>query len=142
MTPALDIALAIYQRPTLVGRARRQALPGGLDALIQLAASNAKVAEAGDAQGALHRAAAGFYVQQVLFAPGVDAWRTLGVEPGASREQVRRNYLALMRWLHPDRRCGTGWDGVYAARVTAAWRSVREHYSENMDDVKNPSLEM
>lgn len=127
MSPAVDIALALYRRPTLVPLARAQPLPDGVDELIAIASGTGCPPDAGNAVAPEQlREAAKFFVQQILFAPGVDAWRTLGVDAGAAFARVRSNYLALMRWLHPDRHQPGAWDAVYVARINAAWNELRQ----------------
>ncbi|MBS7458540.1 J domain-containing protein [Coralloluteibacterium stylophorae] len=124
----MEVALALYRRPTLVPLARAQALPAGVEELLAIASGAAR-ASATAADGVPPdqlRDAAKFFIQQILFAPGGDAWRTLGVEAGAAFARVRSNYLALMRWLHPDRHQPGAWDAVYVARVNAAWNQLRQ----------------
>lgn len=64
------------------------------------------------------------YLQLVLFAEDSDCFRVLGVQPGASTEQMRDHMRWLLRWLHPDRNEGE-WESVYAERVISAWREAK-----------------
>ena len=68
--------------------------------------------------------AAAFYLQQLLFAPGTDSYRVLGVNPGADDARIKEHYRWLVRWLHPDRNADD-WDTIYTDRVTRAWQQLR-----------------
>ena len=63
--------------------------------------------------------------------PLADAYRTLGVKPGASKSAVRRAYHALAKKYHPDilRASGASEREVFEAtekmsRVNAAWNII------------------
>ena len=58
----------------------------------------------------------------MLFA-GAEPARVLGVEPGASRAQMRIHLRWLMRWLHPDHN-PAAWRSAFADRVLTAWHEV------------------
>ena len=51
-------------------------------------------------------------------------YRVLGATPEASPQDLRRNMALLMTWLHPDKN-PSGERAVLAARVTAAWDTLR-----------------
>jgi hypothetical protein len=70
------------------------------------------------------REAAVFYVQQVLFAPGADSYRVLGVDSDADDDRIKEHYRWLVRWLHPDRN-PDAWEAIYADRVNRAWQDLR-----------------
>jgi hypothetical protein len=70
------------------------------------------------------RDAAAFYIQQVMFAVGSDSYRVLGLDAGASDEQLKSHHRWLTRWLHPDRN-RDDWEAVYSERVNRAWQDLR-----------------
>jgi hypothetical protein len=81
------------------------------------------------------REAAGFYIQQVMFASGSVSYRIIGVDADVSDERLREHYRWLARWLHPDRNRDQ-WEAVYADRVNRAWQDVRtverrQHYDQS-----------
>ena len=62
-----------------------------------------------------------------------DPWAALGLEPGASPEEAKRRYRALVRALHPDRMIARGVPDearklaeARLAAVTAAYGEIRE----------------
>ena len=70
------------------------------------------------------RAAAGLYLQHVVFAPNADHYRALAVEQGAPQATLREQVAWLMKWLHPDR-AASDWEAVFAQRVLAAWNELK-----------------
>ena len=50
-----------------------------------------------------------------------DHYQTLGVEPSASREDIRAAYRQLMQMIHPDRNPGNRQAEAWAQRVNAAY---------------------
>jgi hypothetical protein len=126
--PALEQALACHRAPGLLAAAHSRPLPEGMLLLLRLAAGDqAMAAQCAQASGESETEvaeAAAFFIQQVMFAPGTDSYRVLGVEPDAPDERIKEHYRWLVRWLHPDRNTG-GWDSVYADRVNIAWQSLR-----------------
>ena len=50
-----------------------------------------------------------------------DHYQTLGVEPSASREDIRAAYRQLMQMVHPDRNPGNQQAEAWATRVNAAY---------------------
>lgn len=127
-TEALDLALAMFREPARVAELRERGLSPDLGQVIRIAAGEAAAVAAAiercdESEDTLKEASV-FFLQQVLFAPGADSYRTLGVEPEAPQEQLREHYRWLMKWLHPDRN-QDGWEAVYADRVNAAWQDLK-----------------
>jgi hypothetical protein len=122
---ALDLALM----PPLAARARDQPLPDDVLEVIRIAAgceeSLERAARLCGKDKSFVKAAAEFYVQQILFYPAADAHRILGVRQGASRDDMRRHMRWLMIWLHPDH-AHAEWKTVFARRVLAAWREAQK----------------
>jgi curved DNA-binding protein CbpA len=70
------------------------------------------------------RAAAVFYIQQVLWADDADCYRILGASADASPARLAEHFRWLMKWLHPDRR-QSDVKPALAARVLKAWDAVK-----------------
>ncbi len=124
---ALDHALELARNPSLAKAMRHRPLPSGVLDVIKVAAlgpreDGASPIEHGDPRRALHEAAV-LYLFEMLFFPGADHYRRLGVNAGASRDDMRRHMHWLLRWLHPDQN-----PSDYSARLTEtvldAWRAV------------------
>lgn len=126
---ALEWALALLRSPAERYRLRQRPLPPGVDALLAIAANAAP--DALDSEGArlresaeTLREAARFYAREVLFHAEADAYRSLGVVPEATTEQIKIHHRLLQAWLHPDRE-QSGDDSVFAARINTAWNQLR-----------------
>ena len=126
---ALDVALGLLRAPALRGALRARPLPGGVAEVLAIASGSADRTRAAAERTGYTEAdlveAARFYVQQVLLVQGVDAYRTLGTDPGADHATLRDHYRLLLRWLHPDRSEGEQWDSALATRVNQAWNQLR-----------------
>lgn len=125
---AIEQALALLRAPALLAAVRQRPLPDDLPQLFRLAAGDDALyrqieSATGEPRAQLEEAAI-FYLQQVLFAPGADSYRVLGVAPDAADEQIKQHFRLLQRWLHPDRNHDE-WDAVYADRVNRAWQDLR-----------------
>ncbi|WP_043803528.1 J domain-containing protein, partial [Arenimonas malthae] len=125
---ALELALACYRAPPRLAQAAQRPLPDDMLVLLRLAAGDEALAQ--ECAGTAHESvgtvvdAAVFFIQQVLFAPGTDSYRALGVNPDAPDVRIKEHYRWLVRWLHPDRNPDE-WDAIYADRVNRAWQDLR-----------------
>ena len=140
--PALEQALACHRAPALLAAARSRPLPDSMLTLLRLAAGDHVMAAhcalaSGESETEVVEAAA-FFIQQVLFAPGTDSYRVLGVNPHAPDAQLKEHYRWLVRWLHPDRNTDD-WDSVYADRVNVAWQTLRLPERRRSYDEARPS---
>lgn len=131
---ALDIAVTLMEHPAAVRQASCLPLPGGVGLLLQVAtrepgALRSAQSMTGRSPEAL-QAAAGFYIEQILFHPQADYYRTLGASTGVPRSELRRNMALLIKWLHPDgreqRASRSDLDrGIFINRVTQAWENLK-----------------
>ena len=131
---ALDIAVTLVEHPAAVRQASSSPLPGGMGLLLQVAtrepgALRSAQSMTGRSPEAL-QAAAGFYIEQILFHPQADYYRTLGASTGVPRSELRRNMALLIKWLHPDgreqRASRSDLDrGIFINRVTQAWENLK-----------------
>ena len=131
----INLALDLARMPALAHAIEKPALPEDIFEVMRIAAGATEVCQlASQATGqppAVLIEAARFYLQQVLLRRDADAYRVLGLPPGASRELARRHMRCLLQWLHPD--VNRDWDSAYAERVLNAWREV----SANISDPSN-----
>lgn len=127
---ALKIAIGLLHLPSQLRLVRDRPLPDDVPSILRIVAGdNEALEETVRATGrdrAVLREAAAFFIEQVLFAPDADSYRVLGVRSNASRDELRRNMILLIRWLHPDL-VQTNERSMFVARVTNAW-----------DDLKTP----
>ena len=125
---AIKVAMGVLHLPASLRRVRSEPLPSGVDAVLRIAAGDAEpereAAEHTERSPDVIRQAAVFYIEQVLFSPDSNNYRVLGATPEASPQDLRRNMALLMTWLHPDKN-PSGERAVLAARVTAAWDTLR-----------------
>ena len=126
--PAVLHALVLFRAPRSSRPGLDERLPEGMLSLLRIVAGEDQaLALALDTTGETAqtlREAAGFYIQQVMFAPESNNYRVLGVDPDASDDHLREHYRWLARWLHPDRNPDE-WETVYADRVNQAWQHLR-----------------
>ncbi len=131
---ALAAALFLLHEPHLVRLARSHPLPPGMTFLLEVAAGDiAAITGASRAtgrSGATIGRAAGFFIEQVLFAPQTDSYRLLGANSESPDAELRRHMALLMRWLHPDLTVQGGTDrrfdkSAFASRITAAWDCLK-----------------
>ena len=128
MSKVFDLVMGLFREPGLISELRERALPDDVALLIRIAAGESAAIEnaaesAGEPADVLVEASV-FFLQQILFAPGADSYRVLGVAADAPQDQLRENYRWLMKWLHPDRN-QDGWETVYADRVNIAWQDLK-----------------
>jgi hypothetical protein len=126
---ALDVALDMMQRPLLAKHAQRTPLPEDVLQLIRIAAGSEEDLVWASRTRARPddeiREAAVTFLQQVLFCPGADNYRLLGLGPTATAEELHEHRRWLLKWLHPDRNRNK-WESQLFQRVSHAARAVQE----------------
>ena len=133
-TDIVELALACYRDPLAYQRrlgssAQLLALAHGSAAALADAARHCGVCPA-EVQDA-----ARFLIQQLCFAPGASHYRTLGLEPSASVEQIKERHRRLMWLFHPDRAAGREtWNASYAARLNDSWDTLSRPQSRERYD--------
>lgn len=124
---AIDLALDLARMPALAAVMRKQALPSDLLEVIRIAAGCPEASKAALAatQEPLRviRAAAIFYLEEMLFFPDAGLHRNLGVATDAPKAQMRLHMRWLLQWLHPDHNSDET-AAFLAARVINAWREL------------------
>ena len=142
----VQFALACYRTPLAYQDRLSLAapLPEDLDRLLWLANGSSDAVDAAmrltHAKPQELRNAARFCIQQWCFARGAGYHRVLGVEPGASPEQIKEHYRLLMRLFHPDRAAGREtWTDCYATRINEAWTALSRSQDPTVQEVQPPS---
>jgi curved DNA-binding protein CbpA len=127
-SPALLQALALMRAPRGARPGPEDRLPDGVELLVRIVGGDSQAlalaAQSTRESEAMLRDAAAFYIQQVMFATDSDSYRVLGLDAGASDEQLKSHHRWLTRWLHPDRNRDE-WEAVYSERVNRAWQDLR-----------------
>lgn len=125
---ALEQAIYLLLMPAAVRQFRQAPLPEDVRLLLRILADDgeaqATAVEICGKPAATIVSAAEFYTKEILFAPGATAYRALGCEPRATRDDLRANMILLMRWLHPDTANGPR-DGDLFEKVRRAWQIMR-----------------
>src|SRR5262245_66303387 len=103
---ALRVAVDLLHVPSRVRRVRAESLPRGVPFLLRIAADDheavREAAEIADRSPDVIRAAAEFFIEQILLCPDADSYRLLGASPQATSSELRHNMALLIKWLHPD----------------------------------------
>lgn len=131
---ALEQALRLYRAPQLAQALRNDPLPeAGVDLVIRCASGEEAALVEASAQlttsREVLREAAAFYLTQTLFARDADAWRVLGVQPGASQDVLRAHFRLLVHWLATSRNRDPLY-ALYGDRVQRAWTELRRSPEE------------
>lgn len=136
-TDALELALALHYAPIQRFSLRDRPLPANMDEVLQLASAKQPQLQAAavrfsESEDTIVEAVR-FYLHQVLFESGSDAYRILGLAPNADSKRIREHHIWLQRWLHPDRR-GEDWEAALATRINWAWHQLRNESSREEYD--------
>lgn len=140
---ALQAAIALFREPTRVRNTRNLAIPEDVSFLLRVVSRDEQAIS--EAVRVSQRsvdfviAAAEFYIEQILFAPQADSYRTLGAHSDMPREKLRLHMVMLLKWLHPD----AGSDEARAAlavRVTKAWNDLKTQEKRAVYDADRPDV--
>lgn len=125
---ALAAALLLARRPTLAKTARSQSLPPDLITLIRIAAGTPetlrRAVQLTGKDPTFIRAAAVFYLEEVLGTEGSDDYRVLGLTPDASFDDIAEHTRWLTRWLLPHLGRPDP-EAAHLDRVLAAWSRLK-----------------
>jgi len=120
---AIDIALDMVRRPMLTKAVQRAPLPEGVLEVIRIAADSetevASTSQTSNRPPKEVREAAIFFLEQILFQPTADDYRTLGLRSGAGLQELQEHRRWLLKWLHPDRNHNS-WESQFFKRVIRA----------------------
>ncbi|HZA29594.1 MAG TPA: J domain-containing protein [Gammaproteobacteria bacterium] len=147
----LETVLGFYRHP-LRYRLRYRAwvdpahpLPEGVEMLLDLAVARSDAESFRQQAEWLQvapeelRTAVLFFIRQVFLAQHADPYRTLGLTPAASPDQVRDHYRKLIRLFHPDREANCGeCHAAYAARINQAYGILRDPDKRRAYDSRSP----
>lgn len=125
---SLHLALDLAQSPILAAVMRQQPVPDDILTLIRLAGGDEEVLEKAvrrtGRRSAQLRAAATFYIQQVLWQPDADYYRVLGAARDADAQTLAEHMRFFVKWLHPDGQAAKP-SSRSLARVLEAWEAVK-----------------
>ena len=125
---ALKAAIDLFHLPSQVRVVRSLPLPTGTDFLLRLASGEARAAREAEIhshRGAnASRAAAIFFIEQILLSPESDEYRILGLDHTATTAELRAHMALLLKWLHPDLAADEH-KSLMARRVIEAWNKVK-----------------
>ncbi|MGD0635829.1 MAG: DnaJ domain-containing protein [Beijerinckiaceae bacterium] len=122
------LAIDSFQSPSRVHKLRQEELPPGIPDLLRVVAGDKSAVNEGvlltGRSVETNRAAAEFFIENVLFWPDSDAYRILGSSPLAESGELRRNMALMIRWLHPDANAGEQKSANFL-RVSEAWNRLK-----------------
>ena len=125
---AIRKALEIYHLPSQVSVVRKGSLPDDTVVLLEIVSGReaeiARLAEMEGREPQIIRAAAAFFVEQILFAPDSDSYRILGASPDMSTSDIRRHMALLSKWVHPDVRTSVE-HATFSERISQAWEDIK-----------------
>jgi len=141
---ALRVAVDLMLIPSRVRSLRTGPLPHGVPFLLRIAANDGEATReaivlTGKSPETL-RAAAAFFIEQILLRPGADSYHILGVGPDATASQLRQNLALLLRWLHPDV-SENAQRSIFVTRVTTAWNDLKTPEKRAAYDIAHASGE-
>ena len=124
----LRLAFDLLSAPSRIGNARRCELPDGVELVLRIAGQEKsaidEAANFSDHSRDFIERAAFFFIEQVLLTPGLDSYRVLGARRDASYAELRRNFVLLLKCLHPDQARG-GELSVLLCRVIESWNQLK-----------------
>jgi hypothetical protein len=125
---ALRAAVDLFHLPSQVRVVRSLPLPAGTEFLLRLASGEARAAHEAeihsDRSANASRAAAIFFIEQILLSPESDEYRILGLDQTATMAELRAHMALLLKWLHPDLTADEH-KSLMARRVIEAWNKVK-----------------
>ncbi|WP_363350131.1 hypothetical protein [Methylocystis echinoides] len=142
---AIRAALSLTSLPPFRRQLRKAALPEGMDLLLSVAVDGgAAAAVATRLQRSPQQImeAAGFFIEQIMLAPGGDSYRTLGGSRETPSQQLRQHFVYLCKWIHAEERDGFT-AKAYLVKITQAWNNIktpdrRAAYDQSLDAHLSP----
>jgi hypothetical protein len=133
---AIDVALNTLRAPL---SSKSIALPNNMSDLIRIAAEHQEtvdryVQEKKQKPEQLVEAAQ-FYLQSMILNSGEDAFKTLGLRPGASATDIKDHKRMLLKWLHPDLNKNR-WQSALFNRVQTAAVKLQKLEEAELPDVQ------
>jgi hypothetical protein len=125
---AIRAAVDVLLLPSRVRLLKKEPLPEGVALVLRIAAGDGEAVReataATDKPAETARAAAAFFIEQILLDPEGDSYRILGARSDATTAELRRNVALLLKWLHPDLDQNAE-RSIFAGRVTGAWNNLK-----------------
>src|SRR3954451_4898936 len=124
----LRLALDLLAAPSRIKHARSCELPDGVELVLRIAGQEKcaidEAAKFCDHPRDFIERAAVFFIEQVLLTPGIDSYRVLGARRDASYAELRRNFVLLVKCLHPDHSRG-GERSALVSKVIESWNQLK-----------------
>jgi len=140
----LRLALDLLGAPSRIKHARSCELPDGVELILRIAGQEkCAIDEAAlfcDHPRDFIERAAVFFIEQVLLTPGIDSYRVLGARRDASYAELRRNFLLLVKCLHPDQARG-GERSALISKVIESWNQLKTIERRATYDLEHPAIE-
>ena len=123
---AVNVALECHKRPNAFD-VKRELFPHGMLNVIKIAGGDdttlQNCAEATGFEPASLMEACRWYLIQMLYHKSKSELQLLGLNPGASLEDIRQHKRWLAKWLHPDRNANV-WETKFFHKVERAGTSL------------------
>ena len=125
----LRLALDLLSAPSRIKHARSCELPDGVELVLRIAGQE-KCRDRERRQYSViilersSRELRFFLSNKCYLTPGTDSYRVLGARRDASYAELRRNFLLLLKCLHPDQARG-GELSALLSRVIESWNQLK-----------------
>jgi DnaJ-class molecular chaperone len=139
----LRLALDLLAAPSRIKHARSCELPEGIELVLRIAGQEKcaidEAAKFCDHPRDFVERAAVFFIEQVLLTPGIDSYRVLGARRDASHAELRRNFLLLVKCLHPDQVRG-GERSALVSKVIESWNQLKTVERRTTYDLEHSAI--
>ena len=140
----LRLAVDLLGAPSRIRHARSCELPDGVELVLRIAGQEKcaidEAAKFCDHPRDFIERAAVFFIEQVLLTPGIDSYRVLGARRDASYAELRRNFLLLVKCLHPDQARG-GERSALISKVIKSWNQLKTVERRATYDLEHRAIE-
>src|SRR4051794_9313445 len=139
----LRLALNLLAAPSRIKHARSCELPEGVEFVLRIAGQEKcaidEAAKFCDHPRDFVERAAVFFIEQVLLTPGTDSYRVLGARRDAGHAELRRNFLLLVKCLHPDQ-LRQGERSALVAKVIESWNQLKTVERRATYDIEHSAI--
>jgi DnaJ domain len=139
---AIVEALHLFRQPARARSIHKHSLPLDMLSLIKIAAGDPATTDdwaktCGESHEVMQQAAR-FFLQQLITKAGGDCYRTLGLTPQSTQEDIRNHKRWLLKWLHPDRN-HSKWESAMFHRISQIAQDLEaQKRSARLDILASP----